>query len=263
MPTRVRRGVYLLPAALTLANLCCGFYAIIAVYSDDYTHAAIAILLALLLDFLDGAVARLTNTTSDFGVQMDSLADLVAFGVAPGFLAYVYALKPFGRLGWLAAFSFAACGALRLARFNITTTKLDKRFFVGLPIPAAAGVIAALVLFMRESSSLIVFDRELLGSQVTGPATLVLVFLLAFLMVSRLRYRSLKGVELRQPRPATVLFALLLALLLIAAEPVLLLFGTFLLYALSGLARTLPFLRRAPSAEQGEELVLRPGEPAP
>jgi len=263
MRTRVRRGVYLLPAALTLANLFCGIYAIIAVYNDDYTDAAIAILLALLLDFLDGAVARLTNTTSDFGIQMDSLADLVAFGVAPGFLVYVYALKPFGRLGWLAAFTFAACGALRLARFNVTTTKVDKRYFVGLPIPAAAGVIAAFVLFLRESSSFPLFDRELLGPQVTEPAALILAYLLAFLMVSRLRYRSLKGLELRQRRPATVLFALLLALLLVAAEPVLLLFATFLLYALSGLARTLPFLRRAPSAEQGEELELRPGEPAP
>jgi len=263
MRTRVRRGVYVLPAALTLANLFCGFYAVIAVYNDDYTHAAIAILLALLLDFLDGAVARLTGAASDFGVQMDSLADLVAFGIAPGFLAYVYALKPFGRLGWLAAFTFAACGALRLARFNITTAKMDKRFFVGLPIPAAAGVIAALVLFMRESSSPFLFDRELLGPQVTEPAILVLVYLLAFLMVSRLRYRSLKGVELRQRRPATVLFALLLALLLLAAEPVLLLFGTFLAYALSGLARTLPYLRRTSPAEQGEELELRPGEPAP
>ena len=263
MRTRVRRGVYLLPAALTLGNLFCGFYAIIAVYNDDFTHAAIAILLALLLDFLDGAVARLTGATSDFGVQMDSLADLVAFGVAPGFLAYVYALKPYGRLGWLAAFSFAACGALRLARFNITTAKLDKRYFVGLPIPAAAGVIAALVLFMRESSSFNLLDREWFGLRVAEPAFLGLVYLLAFLMVSRLRYRSLKGVDLHQPRPATVLFVLLLALLLLAAEPVLLLFGIFLVYALSGLARTLPFLRRAPSAEQGEELVLRPGEPAP
>ncbi|MGH7361226.1 MAG: CDP-diacylglycerol--serine O-phosphatidyltransferase, partial [Candidatus Methylomirabilales bacterium] len=185
MRTRVRRGVYLLPAALTLANLFCGIYAIIAVYNDDYTDAAIAILLALLLDFLDGAVARLTNTTSDFGIQMDSLADLVAFGVAPGFLVYVYALKPFGRLGWLAAFTFAACGTLRLARFNVTTTKVDKRYFVGLPIPAAAGVIAAFVLFLRESSSLPLFDRELLGPQVTEPAALVLAYLLAFLMVSR------------------------------------------------------------------------------
>lgn len=260
---RPRRGVYLLPAGLTLANLFCGIYAIIAVYRDDYTPAAVAILVALLLDFMDGAVARLTDATSDFGVQMDSLADLVAFGVAPGFLAYVYALRPFGRLGWLAAFSFAACGALRLARFNISSGKMDKRYFVGLPIPAAAGVIAALVLFMRESSSLIVFDRELLGPQVTGPATLVLVYFLAFLMVSRFRYRSLKGVDLRQPRPATVLFALLLALLLVAAEPTLLLLGAFLLYALSGPARTLLALRRTAPAEQGEELELRPGEPAP
>jgi CDP-diacylglycerol--serine O-phosphatidyltransferase len=263
MPTRVRRGVYLLPAALTLANLFCGFYAIIAVYRDDYTHAAIAILVALLLDFLDGAVARLTHAASDFGVQMDSLADLVAFGIAPGFLAYVYTLKPFGRLGWLAAFTFAACGALRLARFNVTTTTMDKRYFVGLPIPAAAGVIAALVLFMRESSSLIVFDRELLGPQVTEAAILVLVYALAFLMVSRFRYRSLKAVDLREPRPATVLFVLLLALLLVAAEPVLFLFGAFLLYALSGPARMLASLRRTASADRGEDLELRPGEPAP
>ena len=133
-----RRGVYILPSILTIGNLFCGFYAIIAVSKHDYSKAALAIMIALVVDFLDGAVARIAKATSDFGVELDSLADLVSFGVAPGMLAYVFAMRPFGRIGWLAAFLFAACGALRLARFNVQTRKLDKRHFVGLPIPAAA-----------------------------------------------------------------------------------------------------------------------------
>ena len=155
---RMRRGVYLLPSILTLGNLFCGFYALIAVYNDEYMGAAVAILVALVFDHLDGGVARMTGASSDLGIQLDSLSDLVSFGVAPGLLAYVFALKPFGWIGGLAAFAFAACGAFRLARFNVQTRSLDKRFFVGLPIPAAAAVVATFVLFMQDSSAVVVFE---------------------------------------------------------------------------------------------------------
>jgi len=242
----MRRGVYLLPSLLTIGNLLCGFYAIVAVYNDDYTVAAIAILVALVLDFLDGAVARLTNSSSDFGLELDSLADLVSFGVAPGILAYVWALKPFERLGWLASFLFVVCGALRLARFNIQTRNLDKRYFVGLPIPAAAGLVASFVLFMKESSSLVLFQREILSPRVTSWLAVTLIYSLSFLMVSKVRYRSLKGIDIKKRRPFTILIGLTLGLLVIASQPSLLLFAAFFYYAASGLWRYLPLPKRKP-----------------
>lgn len=241
---RVRRGVYLLPSMLTLGNLFCGFYALMAVYSDEYLAAAVAILLAEVLDYLDGAVARITGASSEIGIQLDSLADLVSFGVAPGMLAYVFALKPFGWIGGLAAFAFAACGAFRLARFNVQTHVLDKRFFVGLPIPAAGAVIAGFVLFMKESSAVVVYGRELVPPEATAAGVLLGVFGLGFLMVSKIRYRSLKGLEMRRRRPFTILTTLLLLLLIVASHPSLFLCLLFLGYALSGPVRTLPFWQK-------------------
>ncbi len=240
MRRRMRRGVYLLPSILTLGNLSCGFYALVAVYNDEYVAAAVAILLALVFDGLDGGVARMTGATSDIGIELDSLADLVSFGVAPGLLAYVFALKPFGWIGGLAAFAFAACGAFRLARFNVQTRSLDKRFFVGLPIPAAATVVAAFVLFMKESSAVVVFGRELLPPYATSAGVLLGMYGLGFLMVSRIRYRSLKGLEMRRRRPFTIMTTLLLVLLIVASHPSLFLFLFFFLYAASGIVRVLP-----------------------
>jgi len=240
MRRRMRRGVYLLPSILTLGNLSCGFYALVAVYNDEYAAAAIAILLAEVFDYLDGGVARMTGATSDLGIELDSLADLVSFGVAPGLLAYVFALKPFGWIGGLGAFAFAACGALRLARFNVQTRNLDKRYFVGLPIPAAAAVVAAFVLFMKESSAVVAFGRELIPPQATSAGVLLGMYGLGFLMVSRLRYRSLKGLEMRRRKPFTILTTLLLVLLVVASHPSLFLFAFFFLYAMSGLVRLLP-----------------------
>ena len=237
---RMRRGVYLLPSMLTLGNLSCGFYALVAVYNDEYSAAAISILLALVFDYLDGGVARMTGATSDIGIELDSLADLVSFGVAPGLLAYVYALKPFGWIGGLAAFAFAACGAFRLARFNVQTRALDKRFFVGLPIPAAAAVVASFVLFMKESSAVVVFGRELLPAGATAAGVLLGMYGLGFLMVSKIRYRSMKGLEMRRRRPFTILTTLLLVFLVVASYPILFLFLFFFLYALSGMVRSLP-----------------------
>ena len=240
MRRRMRRGVYLLPSILTLGNLSCGFYALVAVYNDEYMAAAISILLALVFDYLDGGVARMTGATSDIGIELDSLADLVSFGVAPGLLAYVFALKPFGWIGGLAAFAFAACGAFRLARFNVQTRVLDKRFFVGLPIPAAAGVVASFVLFMKESSAVVAFGRELLPPGATAAGVLLGMYGLGYLMVSKIRYRSMKGLEMRRRRPFTVLTTLLLVFLVVASYPIPFLFLFFFLYAGSGIVRLLP-----------------------
>ena len=252
---RMRRGVYLLPSMLTLGNLSGGFYALVAVYNDEYVAAAIAILLALLFDYLDGGVARMTGATSEIGIQLDSLADLVSFGVAPGLLAYVFALKPFGWIGGLAAFAFAACGAFRLARFNVQTRVLDKRFFVGLPIPAAAASGAAFVLFLRENSAVVVYGREIVPPQATAAGVLVGMFGLGFLMVSRIRYRSMKGLEMRRRRPFTVLTTLLLVLLVVASHPSLFLLLCSFGHALSGVVRALPAWQRRHPTETTEPLA--------
>ena len=142
----LRKGVYILPNLVTSAGLFAGFYSIIATLNHDYRLAAIMILVSQLCDALDGRIARLTSSASSFGVQYDSLADLIAFGVAPGILVYTWALRPWGRWGWLAATLYVTCGALRLARFNVQYGSVERRHFVGLPIPAAADVIAATVL---------------------------------------------------------------------------------------------------------------------
>ncbi len=244
MRRRMRNGVYLLPSILTLGNLFGGFYALVAVYNDEYVAAAIAILLALLLDGLDGGVARMTGATSEIGIQLDSLADLVSFGVAPGLLMYVFALKPFGWIGGLAAFAFAACGAFRLARFNVQTRSLDKRYFVGLPIPAAAAVVATFVLFMKETPAVVVLGQEILPPQATAAGVLLGMYGLGFLMVSKIRYRSAKELEMRKRRPTTILTTLLLVLLVVASHPILFLFLFFFGYALSGILRLLPAWQR-------------------
>jgi CDP-diacylglycerol--serine O-phosphatidyltransferase len=225
--TTKRRGVYLLPNLFTTGNLLSGFYAVIAVFNADYIAAAIAILVATVFDVLDGRVARLTKTTSKFGVEYDSLADLVSFGVAPGLLIYSWALTNYGRIGWVAAFLFVACGALRLARFNVQVGTVESRYFVGLPIPAAAGLIAATVLL----------DDHILrlGAEMKPLLIVVMTYVLAFLMVSNLRYWSLKGVEMRDRRPFRVLVAAVLVVMVVTAAPQVMLFALFALYAVSGI----------------------------
>jgi CDP-diacylglycerol--serine O-phosphatidyltransferase len=255
MRHRMRRGVFLLPSAFTLGNLFGGFYALIAVYNDEYVAAAVAILVAAVLDVLDGAVARLTGATSEIGVQLDSLADLVSFGVAPGLLAYVFALKPFGWVGALGAFAFAACGAFRLARFNVQVHVTDKRYFVGLPIPASAAVVATFVFFLKEVSAVVVFGRELVSPEWTAAGVLLGMYGLGFLMVSRFRYRSLKELDVRKRRPFAILTTLLLVLIVVASHPRLFLFLAFLLYAASGPVRALPFWSRAHPTETPEQLT--------
>ena len=219
-------GVFIIPSLLTAANLFCGFYSIVSVLNSDYITAAIAILVAMLFDGFDGKIARLTNSTSRFGVEFDSLSDLVSFGVAPGLLIYTWALNGYGKIGWLAVFLFVVCGAMRLARFNVQTSVSDNKFFMGLPIPAAAGLVATTV----------IFDNHILemGKEVRPIVVLVMTYQLAYLMVSTIKYRSFKDVHLGERKPLSALVAAVLLLIVIVAQPQIMLFVLFVLYASSG-----------------------------
>ncbi len=225
MSEGMRKGIYILPNLFTTGSLFAGFYGMVATMGGDYRSAAIWILVSSIFDGLDGKVARLTGTSSKFGVEYDSLADLVAFGVAPGLLMYSWALKPFGRLGWLAAFLFVVCGALRLARFNVQVNTVESKRFVGLPIPAAASMVSSTVLFFHHFGW---------PSSYKKLAILILIYLLAFLMVSNIRYYSFKDPELIKRQPFAFLVLAVLLLIIIAAEPVVMLFVLFICYILSG-----------------------------
>lgn len=220
---RFRRGASL-PSVLTSVNLFCGLVSLVRAIHGEYASAAIFIAVAILLDGLDGLVARLTGTSSDFGRELDSLSDLISFGVAPAVLAYCWALSDLGRPGMVGTFGFVLCGALRLARFNIQTTSADRRYFVGLPIPAAAGAVAALVFYYPRP----VHDPTL------GALVWFLLTTLSVLMVSRTRYRSLKQMDLRARRPYQVLLVPILFLLAIFAWPEPVLLAAAFLYVLSG-----------------------------
>lgn len=225
MTEGMRKGIYILPNLFTTGSLFAGFYGIVATMSGNFDTAALWILISSIFDGLDGKVARLTGTTSKFGVEYDSLADLVAFGVAPGILMYSWALKPFGRLGWLAAFLFVVCGALRLARFNVQVNTVESKRFVGLPIPAAASMVSATVLLFHHFGWPGSYKKL---------AILVLIYLLAFLMVSNFRYYSFKDPGLIKRQPFAFLVLAVLLLIVIAAEPVVMLFVLFLSYIFSG-----------------------------
>jgi len=187
---RFRRGIYLLPTVFTIGNLFCGYSAIVQAARGAFGLAAVLIIVAALLDGLDGRIARLTGSTSDFGLQFDSMADIVSFGVAPACLAYQWGLTPLGRSGWLIAFMFVVCAAMRLARFNIRASAADKRFFAGLPSPSAAGAIASLAF---------VFPQPL-ESRWIASLLAALVLGVGLLMISRFRYRSFKDFDLRNRR---------------------------------------------------------------
>ncbi|MBF0509659.1 MAG: CDP-diacylglycerol--serine O-phosphatidyltransferase [Deltaproteobacteria bacterium] len=237
------RGIYVLPNLVTTASMFCGFFAIVSSINGEFTHAAVAIMIAMICDGLDGRLARLTNTTSGFGVQYDSLADLVSFGVAPSVLAFLWALTPYGRLGWLAAFLFVACGALRLARFNVQVGTGDKRFFTGLPIPAAAVMVAATVLFCM-----------LLGWTEGGSygwAILAMIYVLSFLMVSNLKYFSFKDLSLINRKSFNLLVAAVLLLILMALKPTLFLFLIMACYIIHGPILTIAMMRKNPTEEEG------------
>ena len=226
----MRRGVYILPNLFTTGNLFCGFWAIISVFQEKFFYAAIAILLASAFDVLDGKVARLSGATSKFGVQYDSLADLVSFGVAPAVLAFSWALRPYGRFGWLAAFLFVACGALRLARFNVQSASGEVKYFKGLPIPAAASMIALTILL---------YLRLIETGWVKDIVILVMIYILAFLMVSNIRYFGFKELDLAKRKPFSIFIFVVLSMIVIVMEPTIVLFGFVLLYVFSGPASML------------------------
>ncbi|RLA91780.1 MAG: CDP-diacylglycerol--serine O-phosphatidyltransferase [Deltaproteobacteria bacterium] len=220
-----RKNIYILPNILTTGNLFFGFFSLISTINGKFSTAAIAIFIAAMFDQLDGRVARLTKSTSCFGGEYDSLADLVSFGIAPGILIFLWALKPYGRLGWLAAFLFVACGALRLARFNVQATNEQSKYFKGLPIPVAASMIASTVLLFNR------FKDIIPPKQVP---VLILTYILAFLMVSRIKYDSFKDWDTVKQKPFEVMVLIILFIVLLVAEPALMLFLFTLIYILLG-----------------------------
>lgn len=248
LPTRknirppLRRRVYLLPNLFTTGGLFCGFYSIIATLQADYRLAATAVLIALIFDALDGRIARMTKTSSRFGAEYDSLSDLVAFGVAPGLLAYRWALEPWAVWGWLAAALYVVCGALRLARFNVQSGVADKDSFVGLPIPAAAAVIATTIWMY--------FYLGGEGATSKHVTLLLLVYVLAGLMISTVAYTSFKDLKLRDRQPFGLLVVGIILLQLTIAEPQMMLFAIATAYALSGPVRMVIAACRKPAAEQ-------------
>ena len=231
------RGIYLLPNLFTTAALFCGFYAIVSSINGKFETAAIAIFIAMLLDGVDGRVARMTNTESDFGAEFDSLADMVSFGLAPALIIYLWTLSSLGKIGWLVSFVYVACAALRLARFNTQASHSDKRYFQGLASPAAAAMVAGLI-----------WNGELIQQYLSTPAlqivALVTTFFAGILMVSNVRYHSFKGVNWRSKVPFVTILMFVFVLVFVSAEPALVLFGIFFVYALSGPALTLILLRR-------------------
>ena len=222
-----RRGIFLLPSLLTTGNLFCGFLALIMTAQGRAVEAAIAIFVAMVLDILDGKVARLTKTTTQFGVEFDSLADVVSFCVAPAFMLYAFVLSRLGRAAWLGAFLFVICGALRLARFNVYTGVADRRYFVGLPTPAAAGIVGAVFLLL---------DGDAVGRW-QAVAISVGTYLVALLMVSTFRYYSFKEIDFARRRPVGLLLLVVLAVLIVATHPQWFLFVLFSAYVLSGPSR--------------------------
>ncbi len=234
------RGVYLLPNLITVGSMFAGFYVIISAADSNFERAAWFILVSCILDGLDGKVARLTGTSSKFGVELDSLADVVAFGVAPAVLMYTWALRDFGKLGWLAAFLFVACGALRLARFNVQVSTVESKRFVGLPIPAAAGIVSTCVLLFYEMGG---------SGTVRQVSILLLIYVLAFLMVSNVAYYSFKDPALFKRQPFVFLVLAIILLISIVAKPVIMLFSLGCIYLISGPIWTLKRKRNEKKVE--------------
>ena len=240
-----RRGIYLLPNLFTTGAMFAGFYAIVAAINHQYEPAAIAIFVAMILDGMDGRIARLTNTQSDFGMQYDSLSDLASFGLAPALVMYQWALSEMGKIGWMAAFIYAACGALRLARFNTQAKSIDKRFFQGLPSPAAAAVIASTIWLAT--------DYGLVDGRNVLVFCLPVTILVGILMVSNIRYHSFKQIDLKGRVPFMFIVFICAVFALIAVQPPLMLFGMSTIYAISGPVLTLLTLRKHRAARHTSE----------
>ena len=224
-PHKPRKGVYVLPNLFTLAALFGGFYAIVMAMNGQFELAAIGVFCAMVLDSLDGRVARMTNTQSAFGEQMDSLADMVSFGAAPALIAYEWSLKGIGRWGWMAAFVYCACAALRLARFNVNTSVVDKRYFQGLPSPAAAALVMGFIWLMNELGYA--------GADVMWPSFVICMYA-GLTMVTNVPFYSFKDVQMRRSVPFAVIVLLALVIAIINIHPPTVLFSLFVVYGLSG-----------------------------
>lgn len=233
--SRRKRGIYLLPNLFTTGVLFGGFFAVLSAVDGRFDLAAFAIFVAMVLDGMDGRVARMTNTQTEFGAEYDSLSDMVAFGMAPGLVVYLWALQDMGRLGWLVAFVYVAGAALRLARFNTQVGVADKRYFQGLPSPSAAAIVAGIV-WLGDDYGLEPTDM--------APVAAVLTALAGLAMVSKLRYHSFKEVDFRGRVPFFVLVLIAVVAAVVVAEPPLVLFALFLGYALSGPVLTFLGMRR-------------------
>jgi len=231
------RKIYIVPNFVTTANMFCGYYSIVASIHGQFQEAAWAIMAASIFDMLDGRIARLAKATSQFGVEYDSLSDLISFGVAPAILLYQWALEPYGRLGWLATFLFVACGALRLARFNVTTASQPKGYFQGLPIPMAAGVVATFIVFSQAIA---------IGAQQN--VALILTFGLASLMISTIPFPSFKELNWRSRASFGYLMVGVLAMILVAVKPEVTLFLVLVTYV--GLSLVWSVIRGFSSATQ-------------
>lgn len=231
-----RKGIYILPNLFTLAALFGGFYSVVMAMNGRFDLAAIGVFCAMVLDSLDGRVARMTNTQSAFGEQMDSLSDMVSFGAAPALIAYEWSLKGLGRWGWIAAFVYCACAALRLARFNVNTSVIDKRYFQGLPSPAAAALVAGFIWLMTELGVHRGMDTYWLSwGQITW--TMFGFTLYAGLtMVTNVPFYSFKDVQMKKSVPFVVIVLIALGIAIINIHPPIVLFGIFVLYGLSGYA---------------------------
>lgn len=222
----MRKGIYILPNTLTLCGMFLGFYAILASLKGNYVHASWAIIFATVFDGLDGWVARLTHSTTRFGIELDSLSDLVAFGVAPAVMLYKWALAPFGRVGLAFAFLFLACGALRLARYNVQMGSAESKAFTGMPIPAAATIVSTLVIFYHE------MWETLPGKSIY---ILFLTIVLAVLMVSTLRYHGAKELDFSRRKPFWILVAIVVAFTIIVIHPPVALFLFAMVYLFGGI----------------------------
>ena len=232
-PRKRRKGIYILPNLFTLAALFGGFYAVVMAMNGRFDLAATGVFCAMVLDSLDGRVARMTNTQSAFGEQMDSLSDMVSFGAAPALIAYEWALKGLGRWGWIAAFVYCACAALRLARFNVNTGVVDKRFFQGLPSPAAAALVAGFIWLVTEVG---VRGEDLLWLSWKQVTWVMFGFTLyaGLTMVTNVPFYSFKDVQMKKSVPFVVIVLIALVIAIINIHPPTVLFGVFVAYGLSG-----------------------------
>ena len=219
-----KKGIHILPSLFTTGNVFCGFYAFVAVLNEQFYFAAWAIVAGMIFDGLDGRIARLTKTTSAFGEQYDSLADIITFGMAPALLAYSWVLKPFGRLGWMAAFLFLLCAALRLARFNVTKPEIRSEHFIGLPSPASAVVIASIVIAFED----------LFATRMNPFIMVMVVYALAFLMVSNIKYPAFKQFDFKKRVVFSRFLFVILFIYILATIPRVALFILGITYAIIG-----------------------------